>query len=335
MKSWSRLKKMKRSPEIDQILKLIREKSTFLITSHKDPDGDSIGSQMGLYHALINSGKKVIIVNEGGMPDKYGFLDPENIIRFDNVQLPFVPEVVFILECPALDRIGFVMGLIPKTAITINVDHHLGNENHSEINYVGTSSCAVGEIIYAILKIGEFHITQLIAENLYTAIICDTGNFRFASTTAQGMEAASELVNLGARPKVLSDNIYSKFSLETTRLLGLTLESLRTIADGQIGYMKITRESVKRAAARLEDSEGFVDFSLAIKGVRMGILFKEVDENETRVSIRSQNGMNAVLFAKMFDGGGHTNAAGFTVKEPLENTVKDVLDKATEYVARK
>lgn len=326
---------MKRSPEINQILNLMREKSAFLITSHKDPDGDSIGSQLGLYHALINSGKKAIIVNQGGMPDKYRFLDPENIIHFGNEPLAFVPEVAFILECPALDRIGFVMELIPKTAITVNIDHHPGNENHSEINFVDTDSCAVGEIIYAILKIGEFHITQQIAEDLYTAIICDTGNFRFASTTARGMEVASELVNFGARPKFLSDNVYSRFTLETTRLLGLTLESLRTIADGQVGYMKITRDSVRRAAARLEDSEGFVDYSLAIKGVRMGILFKEVDDNEIKVSIRSQNGMNAVSFAKMFDGGGHTNAAGFTVKGPLENAVKDVLDKATEYVGRK
>jgi phosphoesterase RecJ-like protein len=326
---------MKRSPEIDQILKLIRENSAFLITSHKDPDGDSIGSQMGLYHALINSGKKATIANQGGMPEKYRFLDPENIIRFGMEPLPFVPEVVFILECPAFDRIGYVAELIPKGAITVNIDHHLGNENYGEINYVDKSSCAVGEIIYAILKIGEINITQQIAEDLYSAIICDTGNFRFASTTARGMEAASELVNLGARPKVLSDNIYSRFSLETTRLLGLTLESLRTIAEGQIGYMQITRDTIRRAAARIEDSEGFVDFSLAIKGVSMGILFKEVDENEIKVSIRSQNGMNAVSFAKMFDGGGHTNAAGFTVQGPLENAVKNVLDKATEYVGRK
>ena len=146
---------------------------------------------------------------------------------------------------------------------------------------------------------------------------------------------ASELVEFGARPKVLSDNIYSRFSLETTRLLGLTLDSLHTISEGQIGYMEITQDSVRRANARIEDSEGFVDFTLAIRGVRLGILFKEVGENEIKISIRSQNGLNAVLFAKMFDGGGHANAAGFTLKGPIENAVKNVLDKATEYVGRK
>ena len=99
--------------------------------------------------------------------------------------------------------------------------------------------------------------------------------------------------------------------------------------------MAITQDSVRRANARMENSEGFVDFSLAIKGVRLGILFKEVGENEVKVSIRSQNGLNAVSFAKMFDGGGHANAAGFTIEGPLDNAVKNVLNKATEYVGRK
>ena len=326
---------MKRSPEIDQILQLMREKSRFLITSHKDPDGDSIGSQMGLYHALKNMGKDVTIINQGGMPAKYRFLDPENIIKFGEESLAIVPEVVFVLECPSLDRIGSVVNSIPESAILVNIDHHLGNENYGNIKYVDNTSCAVGEMIFNILKIGEVEITQQIAESLYAAIISDTGNFRFASTTARGMEAAAELVKLGARPKVLSDNIYSRFSLGTTRLLGFTLETLRTISNGQIGYMQVTRENIRRANARIEDSEGFVDYSLAVNGVRMGILFKEVNEKEVKVSIRSQNGLNAVAFAKMFEGGGHTNAAGFTVNGPLDSAVRNVLDKAMEYVGGK
>jgi phosphoesterase RecJ-like protein len=313
----------------------MREKDTFLITSHKDPDGDSIGSQMGLYHALIDTGKKAVIINQGGMPDKYNFLDPDGVINFGLQALSFIPDAAFILECPSLDRIGFVSGLIPKTSITVNIDHHLGNENYANVNYVDTASCAVGEIIYAILKFGEYDISREISESLYGAIISDTGNFRFASTTARGMEAAAELVSHGARPKVISDNIYSRFSLETTRLLGYALESLRTIADGQIGYMIVTRDYVRNARARIEDSEGFVDFSLAIKGVRLGILFKEVNENEIKISIRSQNGLNAVSFAKMFEGGGHANAAGFTLKGSLDGAMKDVLDKAIEYVGHK
>ena len=139
------------------------------------------------------------------MPEKYNFLDPKKEVRFTREAFPFVPDVAFVMECPSLDRIGFVAELIPRTAITVNIDHHLGNDNYANINYVDVSSCAAGEIVYAILKYGGYKITQEIAENLYCAIISDTGNFRFASTTARGMEVAAELVEYGARPKVISD----------------------------------------------------------------------------------------------------------------------------------
>ena len=179
---------MKRSPEIAQILKLMEEKESFLITSHKDPDGDSIGSQLGLYHILKNLDKKVIIVNQGNMPERYFFLDSQKIISFVDAPLPFEPEVEFVLECPSIDRVGFVQNLVPGNTIKINIDHHQDNKIYGDINYIDPFSCAVGELIYFIIDEGKFDINPEIAQNLYAALICDTGNFRFASTTARGMK---------------------------------------------------------------------------------------------------------------------------------------------------
>ncbi|HBY99771.1 MAG TPA: hypothetical protein DEO84_00490 [candidate division Zixibacteria bacterium] len=323
---------MRKSPEINNIVKILREKDRFLITSHKDPDGDSIGSQLALYRALSDSGKLARAVNQGALPEKYSFLDPQGIIGFENAPSMFIPEAVIILECPTLERIGFVSGLIPDSAVVVNIDHHQDNDNYGSLNFVDIKSCAVGELLYFILDEGKFEITPLIAEDLYAAMICDTGNFRFASTTARGMRIAADLVERGANPKNIFDNIFGKASPGTLRLLGLTLASLNVAGNGLISYMQITQESVRKAQARIEDSEGFIDFSLGVAGVRLGILFKEVGSNEVKISVRSQNGLDAAAFAGRFNGGGHTNAAGFTIKRPLKLVVEDVLAKATEFV---
>jgi phosphoesterase RecJ-like protein len=324
---------MNANPEIEEILDLMHRRQRFLITSHMDPDGDSIGSQLGLYHALIDSDRQVAVVNQGAMPSKYGFLDPDGIIKYGNEPLGFSPEAVFILECPSFDRIGFVRDLMPESVITINIDHHLDNERYADVNFIDTSSCAAGEVIFYILRQGNYNISAQIAEQLYAAIISDTGNFRFASTTARGMKAAAELIGHGARPKWISENIYSRFSPETIKLLGFTLAGFNTGASGQVGYMQVTREFLRMSHATLENSEGFVDFSLAISGIKMGILFKEINDHEVKVSVRSQDGVDAAAFARRFNGGGHINAAGFTISGQLKDVVQSIVTRATEYVS--
>jgi len=323
---------MNPSPEIKQILELLTDKLRFLITSHKDPDGDSIGSQLGLFHALKSRGKEVLVINQGAVPEKYAFLDADQTISYSNAPLPIEPEVVIVLECPVLDRIGFVRELIPQSATVVNIDHHIDNQNYGHVNLVDAKSCAVGELIYIILSDGGYELTPLIAKNLYAAVICDTGNFRFASTTARGMKIAATLVEHGADPKAIFDQIFSKSSAATLRLLGYTLATLGTAAGGRIGYMTVTSDIVDKARARIEDSEGFVDYSLAVADVRMGMLFKETGNGEIKVSIRSQNGIDAASFAKKYDGGGHVNAAGFTIKGRINDVVREVLSEAEGYI---
>jgi phosphoesterase RecJ-like protein len=179
---------------------------------------------------------------------------------------------------------------------------------------------------------GNYKITPEIAEKLYTAIMTDTGNFRFNSTTSRGMKVAAELIDAGAQPKKIFDNVYGKAASATIKLLGKTLDTLTVTANGDISFMAVTQENINRAGARIEDSEGFVDFSIAINGVKMGLLFKEVDTGEVKISIRSQNGIDAAGFAKIFDGGGHVNAAGFTLHRKLADAIEQVLARAEEYI---
>ena len=319
--------------EMDRILSTIEGNNEFLITSHMDPDGDSIGSQLGLYHALRDAGKKTVIINQGAIPSKYGFLDPEGIIKSRPEEIEFIPRVVFVIECPSLERIGFVRDLIPESAFTINIDHHPDNSQYADINLVEPESSAAGEIIYFMLESGGYEITPKIAGQLYAAIAADTGGFRFRSTTARGMKIASELIQRGADPKFISDCLFNNFSPETIRLMGSTLASLKLEADGSIGYVTITLNDLKGSGADLQNSEGFVDFTLAISGIMLGLLFKEVSNDEIKVSVRSQNGLDAAAFARMFDGGGHANAAGFRLQGPLDNIVDHVISRAKEFVS--
>lgn len=317
---------------MDRILSIVEKKNRFLITSHMDPDGDSIASQLALYHALKNAGKIVAVVNQGEIPSRYRFLDPDGVISSRPDSLAMEPEAVFIIECPLLERIGFAQDLIPEAAVTVNIDHHPDNSSYADINLVDPECSAAGEILYLLMESGGLEITPEIAEKLYAAIVSDTGGFRFSSTTARAMRIASDLIEKGADPKLISDRIFTDYSPETIHLLGRTLGGLKLEAGGKIGYVTITRKDLEDSGARLANSEGFVDFTLAISGIVLGILFKEVSADEVKVSIRSQNGFDASSLARKFNGGGHVNAAGFTQKGTLRDVVERVLPIAREYV---
>lgn len=317
---------------INEVISIIKEKSRFLITSHVDPDGDSIGSQIALYRALRHFGKEVAIVNEGAMPSKYKFLDPDGNVKFDSTALEFVPEAVFIIECPLLDRIGSVIDLIPETAVRINIDHHPDNEEYADINLIDAESSAVGETLYLIFEAANIELDREIASSLYAAIVSDTGRFRFRSTTSRSMLIASKLIDRGADPKTISDKIFSDYSPATLRLLGLTLSGLQLDSEGRIGYMIIGREDLRKTGADMENSEGFVDLILSVPGIYLGFMFKEISENKIKVSVRSQNGCDAADFARLFDGGGHVNAAGFSVDGSLDEVISRVMARAREFV---
>lgn len=323
---------MKMQTEMDRILSLIDNNADFLITSHMDPDGDSIGSQLALYHALKDAGKNVAVMNQGNLPSRYRFLDPNGVIVTDGRPPRFEATVVFIMECPRMERIGSVKSVIPDSAITVNIDHHPDNSSYADLNLVDPESSAAGEILFLLMERGGIGVTSVIAMQLYAAIVSDTGGFRFGSTTSRAMRIASDLIDKGADPKLVADGIFNAFSAETIRLLGTTLAGLRLDAEGRIAYITITRKDLENSGAELANSEGFVDFTLGISGIMMGILFKEVSESVIKVSVRSQNGLDAASLARKFDGGGHENAAGFTGRGALNDVIDRVLSSAREYV---
>lgn len=323
---------MKTKSDFSKLHELLDKTDSFLLTSHQDPDGDSIGSLVGLNNFLKGLEKKTVVYSQGRLPDKYKFLDPDGIIRFSPQQPDFKPQAAFILECPNIDRIGFVRDYITDDMTIVNIDHHPRNNLYGHINYIDESACAVAEILYEFIKSGDYKITPNIAEAFYAAIASDTGRFKFSNTNSKCFRVVSELVEAGANPKQISDKIFSSFSAGTIKLLGDMLNNLRLYNNGKICVLTLTNNDLERNQVRVEDTEGIIDYSLVIKGVKVGILFKEQNNQTVKVGLRSQNGIDISIFARKKGGGGHSNAAGFVVNGIFSNAIEQTIKEVAEFL---
>ena len=323
---------MKSSPKIiDKILESIRAYESFCIVGHIRPDGDCIGSQLGLGLALRNAGKKVKIWNENEVPHKLRFLDPQKLVRQPKAAQPF--DCVIATDCATYDRLGSVGAFIQNRKLLINIDHHESNERYGDINWVSSLQPATGELIFLLLKAANWKITDLIADCLFTAISTDTGSVQYPSTRPSTYQAAAELVSSGARLATISQEVYQSYSLSRIRLVKHVYNNFRLIEQNQIAYFWLKKSDFKRTGADSEDSEGLVDHVRAIEPVVVACVFEEMEPELTRVSLRSKSqAINVSTIASQFEGGGHPAAAGARISgRPLQvqrrviNAIKKAL----------
>ncbi len=302
-----------------------------LVTSHQDPDGDSLGSQLALIAYLKKKKKKILALNQGGIPGKYKFLDPEGVIREAGEPLPdFAPDLAFVVECPSLGRIGCVEKLLRPETVIVNIDHHPSNQKFGKINWLDPKAAAVGEMIYDFLNAVRLKITPPVAQAIYTAILTDTGRFRYPSTTPRTLEISARLLRQGADPQKITEEVYYRVSEGDLRLLARVLEGAELFRNNQICFLSINRSILDDTGANFADTEGVVDYSLYIREVKVGVLFKETGPNRTKVSLRSQNHINVSQVARHFNGGGHPNASGCALDMPLPEAKRVILEKVSE-----
>jgi bifunctional oligoribonuclease and PAP phosphatase NrnA len=318
--------------QINSLNTLIAENSAFLLTSHQDPDGDSIGSLIGLYKYLTKLGKQAAVFSQGNIPSKYQFLDPEGIIKNGPAKIPDNTRVAIVLECPRYDRIGFVQKMITPEMMIVNIDHHEDNGMYGQINIVDPKACAVGELLYDIFETSGNPIKADMANPLYAALVSDTGCFKFANTNAKCLKIAAALVEKGARPKPIAERIFATTTFETLKLVGFILQNMQLYANGKICAFQLGIGDPQKFGASMENSEGVIDYTMMIESVDIGVLFKEFDSNTVKVSLRSRNGIDVSAFAKTKGGGGHTNAAGFTLNAQMDNAKQIVIKELAEYL---
>jgi phosphoesterase RecJ-like protein len=328
---------MKPHPKIiDRILQGIHDSRTFCVVGHIRPDGDCIGSQLGLTLALKNEGKKVVCWNEDAVPSKLAFLDPGHLVQRPRRGMAF--DCVIATDAASFERLGKVGARIGNRKLFINIDHHKSNTRYADINWVSAKEPSSGEIIFRLLKAANWPITPQIADCLFTAVSTDTGSFQYPSTRPSTYNVAGELVKRGANLAKICDEVYQSYPLSRVRLLQHVYNHFRLVHDDQIAYFWLRKADFIRTGAVTDDSEGLIDHIRAIEPVVVACVFEELGPDLTRISLRSKSAkVNVNEIAAEFGGGGHMAAAGARIQGPplsaqrrVIAAVKKALDAAAK-----
>jgi phosphoesterase RecJ-like protein len=314
---------MTNEASISEILKLVRERQTFVISSHARPDGDAIGSSVGLMHLLEALGKDVTVAFHDSIPEQFQCLaGVERIVH----ELPSTtPECAILLECDSIQRTGFKE--IPAR-FSINIDHHLSGREYADFNWIDPQRCAVGAMVYDLAIAFGVKITAAMADCLYCAVLTDTGSFNFPSTNADTFALAEHLVQCGTNPNRIAQCMFFSYPVSKVRLLGVALSNMQI--RGQVSWSVISLDDMAQTGATTEDCEGVVNHLIGIMGIEAAALLREQpNRTEYRLSLRSK-GVGIVDVSKVaehFGGGGHRNASGCTLQGSADNVIGRVLEQ--------
>jgi len=242
------------------------------------------------------------------------------------------PQLVFFFDSGNLERSGNSVKQIASHATIVNVDHHPSNSRFGDVNVIEADASAVGQMVMGMLDHFEFPITKTMATNLYVALLTDTGGFRHENTTPRALEDAARLARLGADPGHIATLVYKMRPETTLKLSGLALATMRVEMEGKLAWAKVTRRMLKEANAVMSESEGIIDTLNSIAGLELAILFKEVNDSLTKISVRSRGAVDAAALCASFGGGGHIRAAGAEIERSMDEAVRMVLAAAKEAI---
>jgi phosphoesterase RecJ-like protein len=305
--------------------RLIQEADRILFFLHVSPDGDSIGATLGMLHALRRAGKQAVGVGVDPVPRIYQFLPGWNTLFTPWQEISGEWDLACFLDCGDLERVGDALPVVNKARRTLNVDHHTTNAVYGEFNYLDYTAAAVGEQAYLLLRQIGLPIDPQIATCLYTAIVADTGGFRYDSTTPRTHRIAAELIEAGAKPYDVASAIFENESVSRLALLSRALSTLQVDPSGKIAWVEVTRAMLEQTGASDQDVEGMVNYARAVSGVEVGLIFRELADGRIRVGLRSRRHVDVGRLAQQFGGGGHARAAGCSLPGGLEEAKRKVL----------
>jgi phosphoesterase RecJ-like protein len=318
---------------LDQIVAHIRAGQRFLISSHQRPDGDAIGSAVGMALALRSLGKHAEVVMEARPPH---FLQPFPAVDEIRVALAVTEtaDAAIIMECSSLDRTG-VAGL--EQSPVLNIDHHVGNTHYGAINWVDESAAACSELVFTLIEALGAPLTKDVATHIYLALLTDTGSFHFSHITPRSFEIARRCVEAGADPQWIARTHYDSSTLGRVRIFGQVLNTMRLDDSGRVAILTITTETAAAAGGSYDDTDGIINFPLSVKDIEAVAFFKEAGPGDWRVSMRSKGAIDVGAVARSYGGGGHKNAAGCSatgelalLQETFLSLLVAATNKATE-----
>jgi phosphoesterase RecJ-like protein len=321
-KSAPKAPRRKKAGLFDAVVKLIKAKQSFLITTHVNPDGDGLGAESALFLALRKLGKKVQVVNHDPLPKRFGYLAFAPSYQTSD----HIPEheVCFVLDAGDFSRIREGVRR-EEFATLVNIDHHYSNNGYGDFNLVMPEAAATGEVVYQLIQALKVKVDRGIAEGVYTSIVTDTGRFRYPNTTPHIFRLAAELEEKGADISRVSEHIFGDITKEAMELTRLALASIQTSNGGDIGAMTLNQGDFLRSGASDDDTENLINLVRNLDTVKIAIFLKERTDGRIKLSLRSKNGINVANVAKLFGGGGHAYAAGAVLSGPMDKVLKTVL----------
>ena len=293
----------------------------FILTPHIHPDGDCLGSMLALYHYLISRGKTVEMLLDDAVPASFSFFPGVDLIK--HPQGVEAADLLIVLDSSDAERLGRVKDQV--VAPILNIDHHLSNTHFADYWHVDSSASATAEIVYGLLKSLDAAITTDMAVCLYTGIVTDSGSFRYASTSPKTMRYGAELIEYGAKPHIIADLLETR-TIESLTVMAEVLRTLEFYEDSQIAALTISPEIVAKGN---DYTEGLINYPRSIDHVEIAVVFKIVDSNTIRISMRSKY-VDVSAIAVTLGGGGHARAAGCTFNGSIGDAKRRIIELAAD-----
>lgn len=328
--------------DIKSIKQLLSTEKKIVIVPHKNPDGDAIGSTLGLYHYLLKANHDVQVIVPNDYPDFLKWIPGENtILKYDvetvkSDRLIANADIMFTLDFNAFHRTGAMEHVLSESkAVKIMIDHHQDPDGYAKYMFSDVSMSSTCEMVYHFIDMMDDteSIDVTIATCLYVGIMTDTGSFRFAATTSKTHQIIAQLIEKGANNSEIHNNIYDTNSYERLQLLGCALSNLKVIPELRTAYISLSQEELYKYNYKKGDTEGVVNYALSLKGVIFAAIFiEDKPEGIVKISLRSKGDFSVNEFSRAhFNGGGHTNAAGGRSHLALKETIEKFISILSGY----
>jgi phosphoesterase RecJ-like protein len=314
------------------ILRALDRPGPVLITGHVKPDGDFLGSALGLARWLGSRGRAVVVVSRDGVPAPYGFLPGADEVASEFPEDPR-GRTAIVLDTPALERTGAPRGYFEGAECLINMDHHPDNEGFGDAVLVDPSASSVALLVFEVLREAGRPIDAATATALYAGLLTDTGGFRFTNTDARSLRGAGELAALGASPSDVARTVYGSLTLEELKLLGLVLSSIEPALGGRVSVLRVTESMRDDAGIAEEGIEGLASYGRSVEGTEVAVLLRE-EGADVRVSLRSAGSVDVGAVARSLGGGGHRAAAGLVLDGPVSSARERIVSAIRERIDR-
>lgn len=328
--------------DIQAVTKLLSDPQKIVIIPHKNPDGDAIGSCLGLYHYLTSLGHQTVVVSPNDYPDFLKWMPGTNeVLNFEKKNseaLQAIKEatLIFTLDFNDLSRIGQMQAVVTASKATfIMIDHHQSPDSYATVTYSDVTMSSTCQMVYNFIRfLGDTDkISPEISNCLYAGIVTDTGSFKYSSTSGETHRVVADLIEKGARNTEIHNSIYDTNTPGRIHLLGCALKNMVILQDYKTAYITLSQDELDTNHFKKGDTEGFVNYGLTLRGIRFAVIFIENrEEGIVKISFRSEGDFSVNEFARShFDGGGHTNAAGGKSNRSLEGTTEYFLSLLDSY----